>query len=411
MSAPPILSFPPEITQHIMAMTLPSTGNPHPVTSEAPLIFTRVCRDWRNISLNTPELWQSIAVDMSTRTVHPEVVSLWGSRAGILPRNIHLVTLDHERAEQLLEESMESCERWQHVDLALPLECFAALDGHHGPFPMLRSLSLLIFSGIIDGKRTITIRDAFLLREVTLGEHPFLTVEMAWEQLTTLKITANIGKDGISLLQRCINLIELELKLVDKPAPSTIPPFALPSLQSLVTQSQSVLPFLTVPSLTRLDISGPGFSGEIEELTTSLRALLERSRCPLECLSFRVPPISAAELRHFLKAAPPSVVFLQLSIFLSDQLGVTSALQAIDVLPRLKTLHIDHPAGLRDTYDGLLDTLRSRRQVIEGRATLEAFHLYNPPTHPGQLRVYFPDALRSKLSALQEEGLHVHIVE
>ncbi|KAJ7455277.1 hypothetical protein B0H11DRAFT_2287650 [Mycena galericulata] len=404
MSAPSILSFPPEITQHIMAMALPSTGYPHPVTSEAPLIFTRVCRDWRNISLNTPELWQSIAVDMSTQTVHPEVVSLWGSRAGILPRNIRLVTLkDLERAEQLLEKSMESCERWQHIDLSLSHDSsFAALDSHHGPFPMLRSLSLSI---VFDGDQTITIRDAPLLRELTLRDHPFLTVDMAWEQLTTLKITANIGKDGISLLQRCINLIELEFRLLDKPASLTIPPVALPSLRSLVTQSQSVLPFLTVPNLTRLDI---GSSGEIEELTASLRTLSERSQCPLECLSFPVPPISAAQLRDFLKAVPPSVVLLELGIYLPDQLGVTSALQAIDVLPRLKTLLIGRRAEPGDTHDDLLDTLRSRRQVIEGRATLEAFHLYNDP---GQPRVYFPDALRNELLALQEEGLHVHIVE
>ncbi|KAJ7455323.1 hypothetical protein B0H11DRAFT_2067654, partial [Mycena galericulata] len=380
MSAPSILSFPPEVTQHIMAMALPSTENPHPVTSEAPLIFTRVCRDWRNISLSMPELWQSIAVDESTPTVHPEVVSLWASRAGILPRNIRLFADDHARAEQLLEESMESCERWQHIDLTFPLESFAALDNHHGPFPMLRSLSLsAVLSNIMDGEeRNITIRDAPLLRKVTLTEHPFLTVDMAWEQLTTLKIAANNGEDGISVLQKCINLIELEFRLLEYRFSSAIPPFVLPSLRSLVTQAQSVLPFLTVPNLTRLDIWGPGFSGKIEDLTASLRALLERSRCPLERLSFRVPPISAAELRDFLKAAPPSVVLLQLSIYLPDQLGVTAALQAIDVLPRLKTLHIVRPAGPRDTYDDLLDTLRSRRQVIEGRATLEAFHLHNP---------------------------------
>ncbi|KAJ6589951.1 hypothetical protein DFH09DRAFT_885567, partial [Mycena vulgaris] len=289
MSAPPILSLPIEITQKIFREALPSTGPPsadppQPLSQQAPLLLTQICRDWRDIALDTPELWQSITVDSSSGPVSPLMVGLWMFRASNRPRDISFTTRDTERGTDFLEESMVYSHQWRDVELRLPMESFSDLVAYHGPFPILRSLSLSIGSQMFSEVQTITVRDAPLLHEVTLTDFPFLAADIAWEQLTILKITTHVAAPAIFALQRCSNLVDLEFSLLvpGRDAESlAIPPFVLPSLKTLLTAGKSLLPFITAPSLEQLDIWGPGFSGDMDSLTESLDALLERSTCPL----------------------------------------------------------------------------------------------------------------------------------
>jgi hypothetical protein len=71
--------FPAEVTRQIMLETLAasiaSTGHfPRPVLQDSPLSFALVSQEWQNISLNTPELWQSIRVDRTTPMIPPQLV-------------------------------------------------------------------------------------------------------------------------------------------------------------------------------------------------------------------------------------------------------------------------------------------------------------------------------------------------
>ncbi|KAJ7652146.1 hypothetical protein DFH06DRAFT_542744 [Mycena polygramma] len=225
MSIPPILSIPMEITQIIMqdalAATIANTGCfPRPFTWTPPLLFTRICKEWRDISLNTPELWQAIQVDdRSTPAVPPEVVSLWSSRAANRPRYIRLehTSLDVgprvlRRAEALLKESMKSCEQWCDVRLVFPIQAFSALIARRGPFPMLRSLHICP-KYAIHAALAIPIRDAPLLRTVTLDVISLLSLKTAWEQLSTLDITVHNPGSKFYALRRCSNLVNLRVTL------------------------------------------------------------------------------------------------------------------------------------------------------------------------------------------------------
>ncbi|KAJ7929564.1 hypothetical protein B0H13DRAFT_1564838, partial [Mycena leptocephala] len=89
----PILSVPPEITGIIFIHCLPSNPLPFrewapwPSPHEAPLLLAQICRRWREICLDTPELWKSIAFG-DTKSV--ELQKRWLSRARNQPLTLSL---------------------------------------------------------------------------------------------------------------------------------------------------------------------------------------------------------------------------------------------------------------------------------------------------------------------------------
>ncbi|KAJ7137239.1 hypothetical protein C8R46DRAFT_1322091, partial [Mycena filopes] len=52
----PILTLPVDLTGEIFVHCLPDTPAP-PSSTIAPLLLTRICRQWRNIACSTPKLW------------------------------------------------------------------------------------------------------------------------------------------------------------------------------------------------------------------------------------------------------------------------------------------------------------------------------------------------------------------
>ncbi|KIK66068.1 hypothetical protein GYMLUDRAFT_158537, partial [Collybiopsis luxurians FD-317 M1] len=58
--ASPVRQLPAEILAEIFVQCLPDFGVRD--LSEAPLVLTRICRDWRRIAFDTPRLWQSLHI-------------------------------------------------------------------------------------------------------------------------------------------------------------------------------------------------------------------------------------------------------------------------------------------------------------------------------------------------------------
>ncbi|KAJ7166753.1 hypothetical protein C8R46DRAFT_876343, partial [Mycena filopes] len=52
----PVLALPVEITGEIFMRCLPEFPA-HPSGTIAPMLLTRICRQWRNIACSTPRLW------------------------------------------------------------------------------------------------------------------------------------------------------------------------------------------------------------------------------------------------------------------------------------------------------------------------------------------------------------------
>ncbi|KAJ7194419.1 hypothetical protein GGX14DRAFT_318374, partial [Mycena pura] len=56
----PVLTLPNEIVSRIFVDCLPSHGRVRPIPGTAPLVFAQICRHWRDIALETCELWSSV---------------------------------------------------------------------------------------------------------------------------------------------------------------------------------------------------------------------------------------------------------------------------------------------------------------------------------------------------------------
>ncbi|KAJ6610649.1 hypothetical protein B0H10DRAFT_1648235, partial [Mycena sp. CBHHK59/15] len=53
----PVLSLPTEITMEIFRRCIHPGSAPRPSPAKAPLLLAQICRQWRQIALNTPDLW------------------------------------------------------------------------------------------------------------------------------------------------------------------------------------------------------------------------------------------------------------------------------------------------------------------------------------------------------------------
>ncbi|KAJ7650138.1 hypothetical protein FB45DRAFT_1076282 [Roridomyces roridus] len=359
-----VLGLPVEVVQSIMLQSLAEKSRP--MTTESPLILTQICSLWREISLQSPELWQSISLDDDEHSPSPEILDAWAIRAADRPLNISLHAI-HD-PETYLQWSMLHSTRWQNIDLKLPASAFSILTHQNGPFPMLRSFSLAVAFHGGRNRCSIPIRDAPLL---------------------VLKITSFDAGETISFLQHCSNLVDLTFTLqvpsYDE-APSHV--CTLPSLRSLMNAGSAILPYLTAPNLTRLDLWGPAF-----------RLLLDTP-----------PHISAPQFRAFLILIP-TVTDIQFAIYTAEQQQLVSVLRSTDILPHLETLRIDRPAW-GEGYDVLFETVRERRESSEARGRLATLHLCFPhiqpyPSGPTKL----PNVTKDRLLALQSADFRVTVVD
>ncbi|KAJ7085008.1 hypothetical protein C8R43DRAFT_1051640 [Mycena crocata] len=102
----PILILPTEITSEFFVCCLPDTPT-LPDEAIAPMLLTRICRQWRQIALDEPRLWASLKIDARTRV--RRIVQDWLPRARSMPQT-HSVVVEgfgenwHDEAEDEEDE-------------------------------------------------------------------------------------------------------------------------------------------------------------------------------------------------------------------------------------------------------------------------------------------------------------------
>ncbi|KAJ6477539.1 hypothetical protein C8R45DRAFT_906428 [Mycena sanguinolenta] len=396
----PVLSLPPETTTEIFLRCIPPQSDLRQAHSEAPFLLAQICRQWRQIALDTPQLWQSLFFheeETSTR-----LLQLWLARSGRLPLDFELKCWDFPRVGALIETILLHCHRWQDVKFGLPRGSFSDLDLRHASLPLLRSISLepTVFWDMSESvDDPVTIIHAPLLRDVHVSSQATIVVPQ-WASITSLTLSYEWPfTECMALLAKCPNLVTLHVSTTGVSGVYTNP-IILNSLEALTCDfgDASVLEYLTLPRLSRLTVS------KFRDLhhATIFSLFIHRSACPLQFLSVDDLDITSdSALVPFLRAVPNSASDIE---FRWRKAGYTkdvfSTLQSMDVLPELKHLRLTLATRMYDEeYHNLLEMLHTRMEARSSRVSLESMVL-DMSTFQSSLTQMMPRI--SKIAQLRE---------
>ncbi|KAJ7215103.1 hypothetical protein B0H12DRAFT_1154990 [Mycena haematopus] len=366
----PVLSLPPEITALIFFHCLPKPSFfPQPSPLSAPLLLAQICRQWRDIAIASPGLWQSIGL-VDTRSVG--VFETWLARSGNHPLNLSLNCVDPERAASLIDVCIPHTHRWQHVQLALPVGLLMRLKASL-PMPLLRKISLSLrgpFSreqgtdGVADDP--IALSNAPMLREADISTYPDLRFDLPWTQLTALTLAKSDIAECFAILKRCPDLITLDVSTIGPPPARTdSEPLTLANLQSFTfaTDFCPVIDRLRLPRLTSLHIRETIISDAAH--TTHLNRLLAHSAAPLQRLVLALKYPASETLERTLAAAPPALRALELHCGNATHVApLLAALRRPGILPALATLSIAGGRVFDADYDAFPALLQTRATTL-----------------------------------------------
>ncbi|KAJ6477533.1 hypothetical protein C8R45DRAFT_873014 [Mycena sanguinolenta] len=406
----PVLSLPPEITTEIFLGCIPPQSNLGESPSEAPFLLAQICRQWRQIALDTPQLWRSLVFHDKETSI--ELLQLWLARSGSLPLDFELKCWDPPRVRVLIETMLLHCHRWQDVKFGLPEQSFSELDLRHASLPKLHSISLepTVLGGVPESvNNAVTITHAPSLRDVHVSMLPKATIVVPWASITSLTLSHQWQFTAcMSLLEECPNLVSLHVSTTGRLA-GVYTNIILSSLETLTCDfgEASVLEYLTLPRLSRLTVSDIWEPHHATIFSTFIR----RSACPLQFLSVHdVETTSLSALVPFLRAIPESVSDVE---FTWDEWGSTtdlfSTLQSMDILPALKHLRLTPATPMYDEeYNNLLEMLYARVQARPPRVSLESMMLHIIPNNFNVAQATPRISRMAQLRELASAGLKIN---
>ncbi|KAJ7625776.1 hypothetical protein FB45DRAFT_922291 [Roridomyces roridus] len=347
-----------------------------PSPREAPLLLTHICRRWRDVCLDTPDLWTSI--HFTTGSV--ELLKLWLSRTGDRLLDVTLNSVHTEKATQLLELIMIQAHRLRAIHLRLPRSVFSRV---RGPFPVLERLSIWPGSRDTAAER-IVIGDAPMLREARISALEFHSVHLPWAQLTTLHFHPYPFKGSANPIARCPALVNLRIAFSTTVSPST---YTLHHLRSLTLTAHSIMlaPELILPQLETLHIEEVYAFYYL--IPSKIRAWLEGRGLSSLTLS-TVAQSNADVLQGYLTNLPFSASLVHLKLVVGGFKTFTNEIQALlpaNILPGLKHLEVDVRGASADDseliFHPFFNVLRTQRfeslnlllRASPGEASMETF--------------------------------------
>ncbi|KAF7364473.1 F-box domain-containing protein [Mycena sanguinolenta] len=373
-----ILEFPPELMLEIFKLSMPSVpGRPSPL--EAPLLLAQICRQWREICLDSPELWSSVEFyrPSSIPNLASDLVDLWLSRAKSHPLQLSLEDkfMGHDPVPALLAITMRWASQWEVAHIKFPIAASKYL--RTTSFPLLRRLAVVINVSHLEGE-TITISNAPLLRSVEVTERNWYNIRwsrisLPWAQLTELLFyTFADVSDAVFALKECPSLTRLYCRIAY--VPGSLPHYemagslSLNHLRALSTPIQ-LLPHLALPKLESLHITDPAEARPL--VAYVVEGLLARSFCILKSLQYDMYHHEGKmgdDLHDLLRVVP---TILRLRINFSRGLAVSRIAEAISsdsppLVPDLRYLYSSLDRGYAwnpawgPYHDALCNALRWR---------------------------------------------------
>ncbi|KAJ7232155.1 hypothetical protein B0H12DRAFT_202057 [Mycena haematopus] len=413
----PVLTLPPEITAEIFKWSLGAPVRLH--SSAAPLLLTRICRDWRTLALSTPALWDTISqIEWSVNGRTEAVIEGWFKRAGTRPLSLRIVSPDMACLESVL---LHHASQLQSLEVtSVPADFFCDLTAVQ-LFPILRNLMLSCVYGYDYGTdiQLFGGDGAPSLRHLSLEMVRPSVVIMPRAQLTKMTLSLVTLSECLKALRWATSLHEFCRKdaLQDEERSrsgweeSPVHHSAINSLAiSTSEEDQDILPFLTLPRLERLELGCPIMDYR-PHLNVHVVPFLARVSSTLRTfhidLSRNVPV-------HWLQPLT-QITTLEL-VRRGDVPFKPAVIRALDrrtspdLLPTLQSL-VFLDCGTDQVDDELLGAIRSRCDVTDAaHAKLESFSLIWPTgkDHYG-LVARLPLVNVLPLRALAERGMRIHI--
>lgn len=346
----PIRRLPVELLSEIFKLCLPGSYIV-PKLKSAPLLLVQVCSSWRRLALSIPQLWSSIAVEVTVQRCRPPVplIELWLQRSVNQPLSFSITELEQEDAREIpdpvtaasvLKSFVPAHHRWTSVKL----------EYHDWRWPS--GLEQLPPDALLDSLETLDLQREYWFKDDTpdlkrVLQAPHLH-DLTWHsrsppsdylqtvntlQLTHLDLVRPVSKDvfldvlsGCRAIQSCTFFVQLVGRAPDDsddPAVDTslillphLHTFELTVDMALTTLlSRLVFPSLTTLQINRLDefflinpANAPHFWDQEE-----VNAFLVRSQCSLRTLDVRDVEISSAELLDVLKFTSPTLQQLNIT--------------------------------------------------------------------------------------------------
>lgn len=356
----PLRRIPPEILQMIFVWCLPTNRNAVMHASEAPVLLGRVCSRWRQISLNTPEVWATLHivppnVNFSKLTSSAarfqrkrDLIEMWLKRSGACPLDISFVWFAGDSEDEiklcgsLLEALVPMCSRWRVLDFQAPLKMFKPFVGLTvQDVPLLEGMSLMDNRTPLDADTVDCwpnslefVESASKLRTFTLTffSGGIRLPSIPWYQLTILYLESNISfffcdsAEMLSTLAQCTSLQSCTLKFplshtASLPSYEKLDsPINLPQLHTLCLDGDqhlhntfhmsNTLMNICAPKLRKLEIlgrSGRPDGDTAAEPLSAIKTLLHRSKCPLERLNVESMTMLPDEFISCLRLIPTLV--------------------------------------------------------------------------------------------------------
>ncbi|KAJ7057562.1 hypothetical protein C8F01DRAFT_1306274 [Mycena amicta] len=382
---PPSAKIPPEIVSEIFVCCLPASPA-SPNSRVAPLPLSQICARWRDIALDTPELWSNIVLKDDLKA-SVDILRLWSARARTIPMTFSLETQKVDLGRDMLVAAMEHKERWREVVLHLALRSYGVLGGVSGAsLPHLRHLSLRVnrpwgsFRNPGDPPPpTLDLLGASQLRDLRLFRFPY-TLRVPWKQLATLHMTdypTHSLLEALTTLRSCNSLVHLNLYgMYGDNIPAAPEVVHLPHLESLVITNSPIMRHLFLPRLRRLTmpLNHPAVQNVLP--------LIPKWGCTLETLEL-TPQAILPQLFPQLLAAIPSLKKLHLALssryeadFLSKTMGM---LNPEGVLPQFEALRITwHFSSKDDIPEELRGFLHKKALESKLVRVFKSFTLLQP---------------------------------
>ncbi|KAJ7146067.1 hypothetical protein C8R44DRAFT_756487 [Mycena epipterygia] len=435
----PILELPPEILSAIFIECLP-TYSATPDPSRAPLLLGAICRDWREIALRTPWLWNSfiMSVDLGRTSAIIQLFECWLSRGVSCPLTMVISCYGHAAPAlpyslpvSLLRALNHCSSRWHDINLVLPFADFYQLQANQG-LPVLKKLAIKASDGgfFLDASSPPPnplnlFRNAPLLEDVCLRDGFILSrVTLPLNQLKYFDSQTATAVSNLDALRLAPHLEEVRLELhtlhnldVWTRIHSNIKSL---TLHSYVWENSflDILQCMTFPALETLVISGYGF--DLTVIEGPLLKFLHRSSPPLRVFILDLPqsPYALFEVPRCL-IAMPTLVRLQIKSLqpqtANDLFGRMCDNTSL-FLPQLQMLRV-RVNGLNDpsewTYETLVRMLVNRWQS-QPSGNVVQLQIFGFNSSRDISRCTFPKPDSSallQLEALALEGMDIDLAD